>query len=259
MGAKYDPLRAELEAAPADEPVSYSFSALDKLVGGLPESARVHRPWRANTAKHNRPHALAWLEAGRRVSEVRLGEAVVFSPAGAAVGPEAPGPGSHVRVLDGVTALSGVIERAGYASVTAAVAAHSVFLDPATVAQTGGKALFRLVRDPGRRGQVDVLEAGQRAMFDDNMGPTLAFLWSAQRSSGPDVQYNHVWGDPRNLDTYTALWNLCVTPAFLAKTTDGSNHPEVVNLLRYLAMDIFGHVPHNEAPPERPAGYEELT
>jgi hypothetical protein len=95
-------------------------------------------------------------------------------------------------------------------------------------------------------------------LFDDNQDPTLAFLWSAQRSNGPDVQYNHVWGDPRNVATYTALWNMCATPAFLAKTTDGSNHPEVVNLLRYRALDIFGHLPRAEAAPERPEGYENL-
>jgi hypothetical protein len=41
------------------------------------------------------------------------------------------------------------------------------------------------------------------------------------------VQTNHVWGDPKNPETYAALWNLCITPAFLAKCTDGRHHPEV--------------------------------
>ncbi len=102
------------------------------------------------------------------------------------------------------------------------------------------------------------LSDGRQVMFDDNTGPALRFLWGAQRNKGPDVQYNHVCGDPRNLDTYTAFWNLCTTPAFLAETTDGSNHPEVVNLPRYRALDLFGYLPERARRPEIPAGYESL-
>ena len=138
------------------------------------------------------------------------------------------------------------------------MAAHTVFVHPDTVSQTAGKAVFPLVRNPERRGELGALSDGRQVMFDDNTGPTLTFLWAAQRNKGPDVQYNHVWGDPRNLDTYTALWNLCTIPAFLAKTTDGSNHPEVVNLLRYRALDLFGYLPEGERRPEIPAGYESL-
>lgn len=76
---------------------------------------------------------------------------------------------------------------------------------------------------------------------------------------GPDVQYNHVWGDPRNVDTYTALWNLCVTPAFLAKTTDGSNHAEVVDALRRRSFELYGYKPEGEELPKRPAAYDECT
>ena len=137
--------------------------------------------------------------------------------------------------------------RAGYRSILEAVAAHTVFVHPDTVSQTGGKAVFPLVRNPERRGELGAISDGRQVMFDDNTGPTLIFLWAAQRNKGPDVQYNHVWGDPRNLDTYTALWNLCATPAFLAKTTDGSNHPQVVNLLRYRALDLYGYLPEEEA------------
>ena len=258
MASKYEPLLRQLEAAPADEPVSLTFTELDELVGGLPPSAREHRPWWANTITHNRSQPKAWLGAGRRVTEVRMGEAVVFSPADAEPVMRPPGRRSTSAILDGVEALASMIERAGYGSVIEAVAAQTVFLHPDTVAQTDGKALFRLVRDASRRGVIDTLPSGEQVMFDDNQGPTLAFLWSAQRSKGPDVQYNHVWGDPRNVATYTALWNMCATPAFLAKTTDGSNHPEVVNLLRYRALDIFGHLPGAEAAPERPEGYENL-
>ena len=264
MTAKYEPLRLALESAPSDEPVSFTFAELDELVGGLPTSARNHRPWWANTFSHSRPHALAWMSLGRRVSEVRLGEAVVFSPADADA--EVPGGttsatrrSGSAAILDGVSALAAVLKRADYETVLHAVAAHTVFLHPDTVDQSKGSALFRLVRDPTRRGKFDTLPDGRSVMYDDNTGPTLAFLWAAQRAKGRDVQYNHVWGDPRNPDTYTALWNLCATPAFLAKTTDGSNHPEVVRLLRYRAFDLFGRVPAGEEKPVRPSGYESLT
>ena len=96
-------------------------------------------------------------------------------------------------------------------------------------------------------------------MFDDNTTPTLAFLWSARRKKGPDVQYNHVFGDPRSPATYTALWNLCVTPAFLAKTTDGSNHPEVLAALRYRVVELYGCWPEGEERPSEPAGYQALA
>ena len=264
MTSKYEPLRKALESAPDDEPVSLTFAEFDELVGGLPASARDHRPWWGNTFSHNRPHALAWMSLGRRVSEVRLGDAVVFSPADAEA--EVPGATSSAprrsgspAILDGVSALAAVLERADYETVLHAVAAHTVFLHPDTVDQSKGRALFRLARDPTRRGETGTLPDGRSVMYDDNTGPTLAFLWAAQRTKGRDVQFNHVWGDPRNPDTYTALWNLCATPAFLAKTTDGSNHPEVVRLLRFRAFDLFGHVPAGEEQPARPSGYESLT
>lgn len=263
MAQKYDPLRHALEAARPEEPVSLTFDELDRLVGGLPPSARVHRPWWSNTFSHNRPHALAWMSTGRRVREVRLGEAVVFSPADAPSEAqpalrEPAGRRSAAPILDGVDALATTLERASFESVLHAVAAFTVFLHPDTVAQTMGKALFRHVRDPGRRGTIGGLPDGRRVMLDDNNGPTLTFLWAAQRVKGPDVQFNHVWGDPRNVDTYTALWNLCATPAFLAKTTDGANHPEVVNLLRYRSFELYGRLPGGEEEPARPAGYDSL-
>ena len=208
---------------------------------------------------------------GRRVVELQMGEAVVFSPADqpteAETGPQPestatggrPAPrGKPSPILDGVEALTKALARAGYKGITEAVAAHSVFLHPATVSQTLGKGLFRLVRDPVRRGTLGSLPDGTPVFYDDNTGPKLAFLWAARRITGPDVQYNHVWGNPRNVDTYTALWNLCATPAFLAKTTDGSNHPEVQELLKYRAFDLYGFLPVGEKEPSRPGEYDSL-
>jgi hypothetical protein len=146
--------------------------------------------------------------------------------------------------------------RAGWTSVTHAVAAYTIFLDPATVALTGGRAVFPVVRDPARRGQFGRLADGRAVLFDDNTTPTDKFLWAAQRTRGRDVQFNHVWSAPSNPDTYTALWNLCCTPAFLAKTTD--THPQVVAALRYRASQLFGCVPDGEPPPVTPARFDDL-
>jgi len=95
-------------------------------------------------------------------------------------------------------------------------------------------------------------------MYDDNRSPTLAFTWAAQQLKGRDVQFNHVWADAKSRSTYTALWNLCVTPAFLAKTTDGSNHPEVTDALKYRSFELFGYVPKGLSALKPPVGYETL-
>ena len=166
--------------------------------------------------------------------------------------------GRLAPVLDGVKQLSDLIAQTEYRTIVAAVAAHTVFLHPDTVAQTGGAALFPMVRDMARRGVFGTLANGRRVMFDDNNGPGNAFLWSACLRRGEDVQFNHVWNCAGDPDAYTALWNLCATPAFLAKTTDGSNHPEVTAALRYHAFDLYGHWPAGFLEPEKPAGYDDL-
>ena len=157
-------------------------------------------------------------------------------------------------VMDGVKALADFSDRTGYSSVLELVAANTVFLHPDTVAQSSGQPLFPVIREPGRRGEFATLTDGWEVLLDDNTSPTLAFLWSARRAKRPDIQYNHVWGDPRNRSTYTALWNLAVTPAFLAKTTDGSNHPEVLQGLRCRTFELHGFVPAGEEEPRCPAG-----
>ncbi|HET8684309.1 MAG TPA: hypothetical protein VFM54_20895, partial [Micromonosporaceae bacterium] len=73
---KYDPLRDYLARQAADE-VRMTFAEVERLVGGLPDSARVHRAWWANDSK---VEALAWREAGWHVSAVnQSAEVVVFA------------------------------------------------------------------------------------------------------------------------------------------------------------------------------------
>ena len=263
MPGKYEPWEAMLRTAPADEEVRVEVSKLAELVGGLPPSARTPMWW-ANTAGH--PQALAWLAVGRRAQVDLASGHVVFSPAGEVRSrPAFLGQASTPRrtawgltpIMDGVATLDALIRRAGYLSVTAAIAEHSVFLDPATVAQTGGHPVFPVIRDMLDRGKLRSLPDGRRVMTDDNTTPTWAFLWAARRGKGVDVQINHVWTESQSPERYTALWNLCVTPAWAAKTTDGSNHPEVRKALHYRSFELYGVSPPGGAP-SKPDGYDGL-
>jgi hypothetical protein len=166
-------------------------------------------------------------------------------------------------LVDGSAQLLAILVKAGYPSTLAAVAEHTVFLHPDTVSQTGNSALFPVAPDMMRRGQFAELSDGRRVLLDDNTSPTLAFVWAAGRlnSTGVvrDVQFNHVWDGASDPDTYTALWNVCLTPAFLAKTTDGKNHPEVVAALRYRAWELYQARPMDRPVPEPPEGYDRLS
>lgn len=63
--AKYDALRDHLAAVPATTRViTMSFSEVDRVVGGLPPSARRLRQWWANDSKIE---ARAWRAAGWHV------------------------------------------------------------------------------------------------------------------------------------------------------------------------------------------------
>jgi len=170
--------------------------------------------------------------------------------------------------LDGVAALEDVLGRAGYRTALEAVAEYTVFLHPETVAQTRGEALFpvtRTKRSGPDRGDIVQRPRGGTVMLDDNTSPALAFFWAAQQRRGPDTQVNHLFktaidsdlytADP---DIYTALWNICVTPAFLAKLTDTQRHAHVLAALQRRSFDLYGYVPAGQSPPAPPDGYHNL-
>jgi hypothetical protein len=254
MPGKYDALTSYLAAQPPDEDVVIELDALGAMIGGLPPSSSGPTWW-ANTAGHSQ--AQAWLVTGRRVR--RLGTTIIFTPASTSTMPAQPRPTFRAtQILDGVAGLDDVLRRAGYSSIVAAVAEHTVFLDPTTVQQSGGHPIFPVVRDMHRRGDFDTLADGREVLLDDNTTPTLVFLWAANRGKGRDVQYNHLWTDSKNPALYTALWNLCACPAFLAKTTDGQNHPEVRAALQYRAFDLYGMYPAGHRP-SKPHGYDDLA
>src|SRR5450759_3912887 len=150
MAAKYEPL-ARLLTASHPQPVTLSFDAVDRLIGGLPPSARGYREWWGNRSNPAGGQSAAWIDEGYLVERVRLGVDVTFvvaaGPRPVRV-PRAPAQAkSRLRpILDGIDQLTEVLRRAGYPSIVAAVAEHSVFLHPETVAQAKGAAIFATVR-----------------------------------------------------------------------------------------------------------------
>ena len=97
-------------------------------------------------------------------------------------------------------------------------------------------------------------------MADDNRSPMCAFLWANKLSRLPrcDIQCNHLWSDATNVNLYTSLSNLCLTPSFLAKLTDTDSGIKM--LLRYRAYEIYnGFFPPNETCPIKPADYDALV
>jgi hypothetical protein len=265
---KYDPISELLRNS--RPPLTFTFAELDRLIGGLPRSARVHRSWWGNTHHPMHVHASAWVSVGWVVDELDLNVGrVTFVRGAVAERPRLSGLRRQVNATrsrlrnwdgpDGAAQLAAVLGRAGYASTMHAVAAHTSMLDPSVVAQTSGHAVFATVRLDTRRGErVGQFDETERVMFDDNLSPTLAFLWAAGHKRGTEMQFNHVWQTRRDRSVYTALWNVCMTPAFLAKTTDGSGHPEVRAALCRRAFDLYGHLPAGQGVPVAPPGYADL-
>jgi hypothetical protein len=161
--------------------------------------------------------------------------------------------------FNGRLALTRVMEQSEYRSLAQAVASLTAFAHPDTVAQTGGRNVFRSVR---RRQQRDVgtfaevVGSEGRVMIDDNRSPAVAFEWAHGIRERPDVQANHVWSRSQDVTAYTSLANLCLTPAFLSKLTD--TDAAITTLLRYRAYDLFGYWP-DQSNAVKPADYDRLT
>ena len=71
--SKYEALTAHLSKLP-DGPVSMRFDEIDRLIGGLPRSARNHRAWWANETSPSSSHTQrrGWMGDNRKVEEVNL-------------------------------------------------------------------------------------------------------------------------------------------------------------------------------------------
>ncbi len=66
MASRYEALTAFLGDR-SDPVVEMTFAELDRLVSGLPDSARKYPAWWANS-RSSQPHAKFWLDARRRVT-----------------------------------------------------------------------------------------------------------------------------------------------------------------------------------------------
>ena len=83
MVRRYEALTSEL-ADRSEVVVSLTFRELDRLVGGLPASARTYAAWWSNS-RTSQPHSRYWLDAGRRARPDFNAERVTFEiSAGAA-------------------------------------------------------------------------------------------------------------------------------------------------------------------------------
>jgi hypothetical protein len=162
--------------------------------------------------------------------------------------------------FDGNAALSDVVGASPYKSSAQVVASLTAFSDPAVVAETGARNLFRIVRvrRGARRHQIQDYRDGGRVLLDDNSAPTDAFLWShgIRRGRCRDVQFNHIGESADDVEHYTSLANICATPSFLAKLTDTDQ--EIVELIRYRAWLLYKDCRSVE-PPKKPIAYDALT
>lgn len=160
--------------------------------------------------------------------------------------------------FDGNAVLRDLLSHSSFGSAAQAVAALTRWAHPDTVRQTGNRGIFPIIRCRviSDRGRDTTTTDGRAVMMDDNTGPTEAFLFAhgISRSSYRDVQFNHVWQSADEVESYTSLANLCVTPSFLAKLTD--TDAEIAALLRYRAQDLYGYAP--AGPAGAPPGYATL-
>jgi hypothetical protein len=154
---------------------------------------------------------------------------------------------------DGQRALVEALANSEWRTIEQALASLTVFVSPRTVEEMNNQPVFRMAR--GRFEQRGKIDYERRVMFDDNRGPIMAFRWATGFSGKTaHLQFNHVHAQSDNMDFYTALSNICVTPTFLAKVTDGHG----ALLLRFRAWELFGLLPPSGAAPKMPEGYDRL-
>lgn len=161
-------------------------------------------------------------------------------------------------MIDGRRDLLELLRLAGIPSFEDAIARFALFAHPETVIQTRNKAMFRVIRRPSsQRGEIFTDPSnGQSVMACDNQTPTLTFQIATGIRNCRDVQYNHIYQSSSDVEQYTALSNLCLTPSFLAKLTD--QEETVIALLRYRVFDIYGYIPSGTSEPRKPPGYDAL-
>ena len=159
--------------------------------------------------------------------------------------------------FDGERVLEEIIKSSSYKTPSQALASLTKSSHPQTVAQTNNENLFRVVRLFTERGNA---HSSGEAMCDDNTSPRDAFLWANQLKikDRSYLQFNHIWSRSQDIKIYTSLANICITPSFLAKLTDGTRSS--ASLLRYRAFELYvGFKPSDVPNPDKAEGYDDLV
>lgn len=141
MVGKYDGLRDYLVGLPAEVSIEpLSFEAVEKLVGDLPSSARLHREWWANSSH---TQAMAWRAAGWHVDSVHQDAGRVVFARGTKGGTYAARKAAEAAAVaaradvEPEAEADGAVAAAAEASVVAAAEPPAVVL-PGRGARDGG-------------------------------------------------------------------------------------------------------------------------
>jgi hypothetical protein len=155
----------------------------------------------------------------------------------------------------GHRALTEALANSEWRTVEQALASLAAFASPITVREMNNRPVFRIIRGPpSQRGDINY---EKRVMIDTdgNHGPIAAFCWATGfvYKKELDLHFNHICTPANNVELFTNLANICVTPSFLTKITDRRG----ASLLQYRAWELFGSLLSRETP-MKPAGYDRL-
>ena len=137
MARRYEALTAFLSDRP-DPVVEMTFAELDRLVGGLPDSARKYPAWWTNS-RSSQPHAKFWLDAKRRATpDFNAGRVRFVTGAESAPNPRPVAAGGQKAMLNPT-------------GETVEVGVQFVWLDAGVVALdvSGKLGFYRLPSRPG--------------------------------------------------------------------------------------------------------------
>jgi len=157
---------------------------------------------------------------------------------------------------NGHRALMEALANSEWKTVEQALASLTDCASPSTVEEMKRRPVFRIIRG-SQRGEIDFQN---QVMFDidGNHGPIFAFCWATGFDGGKNyLQFNHIYGgrtERKNVELFTNLANICVTPTFLGKVTDKYCAP----LLKSRAWDLFRLRSPDGAIPPKPDGYDQL-
>lgn len=138
----------------------------------------------------------------------------------------------------------------------------SSFLPNSKVVKVIGRAVFPTVRAGSRHNRCTPILDGneQIGMYDDNVTPMWALLWShgigSTSRNANGWLFAHVWDNTKDINSYTHPANLAMVPECFGSLTD--KHGPLTPYLRYHAHEQYGWKPESEEPPVEPAGYKEI-